>query len=320
MRFGLAIPTDRVDAAEEFLSPDGVSAIAIAAEEAGFESGYVTDHPFPVQRWLDGGGHHALDPFVALSFAAAATTRLRLQTHILVLGYRNPFLLAKSILSLDVLSRGRLIVGVGAGYLRGEFEALGATFDGRGRLAGEALEALKSALSEDDVRFSGDGFEARGNTMRPRPVQRPCPPLWMGGNSRPAIRRAVDHCTGWLPFPNTQAMAKFTRTPALESDEDLVSGLRYAESYAREVGRETRLEVGYSLESMAGAERTMRDYRERSQSLADLGVDWLAIGFPDRNRSAYIDAIRRFGDEVIAKTDGAGAPALTAPTSTEVKQ
>jgi len=319
MRFGVAIPTDRVDAPEDFLSPDGVAAIALAAEEAGFESAYVTDHPFPVQRWLDGGGHHALDPFVVLSFAAAATTTLRLQTHILVLGYRNPFLLAKSILSLDVLSRGRLVVGVGAGYLRGEFEALGATFEGRGRLAAEALEALKTALAEEDVRVSGDGFEARGNTMLPRPVQRPCPPLWMGGNSRPAIRRAIDHCTGWLPFPNTAAMAKFTRTPALENDEDLLSGLRYAESYAREVGRETRLQIGYSLESMAGAERTMPDYCERSQSLADIGVDWLAVGFPDSSRSSYIDAIRRFGDEVIAKIEPGEAPVLSAPTGTEVK-
>ena len=114
-------------------------------------------------------------------------------------------------------------------------------------------------------------------------------------------------------------MAKFTRTPALENDEDLLSGLRYAESYAREVGRESRLEVGYSLESMAGAERSMADYRERSRALGDLGVDWLAVGFPESSRSAYIDAIRRFGDEVIAKIEPGEAPVLSAPTRPEVK-
>ena len=301
MRFGVAIPTDRVDAADEFLSPDGISAIARAAEDAGFYSAYVTDHPFPVQRWLDGGGHHALDPFVALSFAAAATETLRLQTHILVLGYRNPFLLAKAVLSLDVLSRGRLVVGVGAGYLRGEFEALGATFDGRGKLASEAIEALKSALTETDLRFSGSGYEARGNTMRPLPSQRPHPPLWMGGNSRPAIRRAVDHCAGWLPFPNTRAMAKFTRTPALENDQDLLAGISYAQKYAEESGRVSRLQIGYSLESMAGAQVPNGEYLDRTQVLSGHGIDWLAIGFPDHTRAGYIESIRRFGDQVIAK-------------------
>ena len=301
MRFGVAIPTDRVECGEEFLSPDGISQIARAAEQAGFYSAYVTDHPFPVQRWLDGGGHHALDPFVALSFAAAATHTLRLQTHILVLGYRNPFLLAKAVLSLDVLSRGRLVVGVGAGYLRGEFEALGATFDRRGELASEAIAALKAALAEEDVAFSGTGYQARGNTMLPRPVQRPHPPLWMGGNSRPAIRRAVDHCEGWLPFPNPRAMAKFTRTPALESDEDLLGRLSYARRYADEAGRKSPLQIGYSLESMAGSETPSAEHLERTRVLRDYGVDWLAIGFPDRDRSGYIDSIRRFGDEVIAR-------------------
>lgn len=305
MHFGVAIPTDRVGAAEEFLTPEGVAEIAQAAEAAGFYSCYVTDHPFPVQRWLDGGGHHALDPFVTLSFAAAATRSLRLQTHILVLGYRNPFLLAKSVLSLDVLSRGRLIVGVGAGYLRGEFEALGATFDGRGLRAAETIDALKRALAEEDIVLAGSGFHAHGNTMRPLPVQRPHPPLWMGGNSRPAIRRAVDQCSGWLPFPNTQAMARFTRTPALESDEDLLAGIRYATSYAEEVGRQSPLRIGYSLESMAGASGSNAERLERSMILAGHGVDWLAMGFPEDTRSGYIAAIRKFGTDVIQKINGA---------------
>jgi len=303
VRFGVAIPTDRVDAAEEFLAPEGVAEIARAAEAAGFASCYVTDHPFPVQRWLDGGGHHALDPFVTLSFAAAATTTLRLQTHILVLGYRNPFLLAKSILSLDLLSRGRLTVGVGAGYLRGEFDALGATFEGRGALAEETITALKLALSEEDVEFVGSSFHARGNTMRPLPLQRPHPPLWMGGNSRPAIRRAVDSCEGWLPFPNTKAMARFTRTPALETDEDLVEGLEYAQSYARAQGREDPLQIGYSLEGMGGSSRSRNEMLDRSLLLGSLGVDWLAMGFPDQTRAGYIDSIHKFGTEVIDKIE-----------------
>src|SRR5437667_8890425 len=123
MRFSVSLPADRIDRAPEFVTQVAIADIAHAAEAAGFDACFVTDHPFPPHRWLYGGGHHALDPFVALSFAAAATSRLRLQTHILVLPYRNPFLVAKAVLSLDVLSGGRVILGVAAGYLKGEFAA-----------------------------------------------------------------------------------------------------------------------------------------------------------------------------------------------------
>ena len=103
MQFSIGLPLTDVDAPQEFLSGAAIAEMARAAERAGYGACYVTDHPAPDQKWLETGGHHALDPFVALSFAAAATTTLRVQTHILVLAYRNPFLTAKSILSLDVL-------------------------------------------------------------------------------------------------------------------------------------------------------------------------------------------------------------------------
>src|SRR5262245_9205805 len=134
MRFSIGLPTDHVDRAAEFVTGDAVMECARAAEAAGFDSCFVTDHPAPDAKWLAAGGHHALDPFVALSFAAAATTRIRVQTHILVLPYRNPLLTAKSVLSLDVLSQGRVILGVAAGYLKAEFFALGADFDERNAL------------------------------------------------------------------------------------------------------------------------------------------------------------------------------------------
>ena len=125
------------------------------AEELGFDAVHVTDHPAGDQQWLVTGGHHALDPFVALSFAAAATTTLRVQTHIVVLPYRNPFLTAKSVLSLDVLSGGRLTFGVAAGYLRSEFNALGVDYDERNELFDEALEVMRLALTEDAVGVHG---------------------------------------------------------------------------------------------------------------------------------------------------------------------
>jgi alkanesulfonate monooxygenase SsuD/methylene tetrahydromethanopterin reductase-like flavin-dependent oxidoreductase (luciferase family) len=135
VRFSLQLPTDRVVSGDEFVSGPAVAEMAREIEAAGFDACFVTEHPFPPRRWLESGGHHALEPYVALSFAAAATTTLRLQTNIAVLPYRSPWLTAKAAASLDVLSGGRLILGVAAGYLRGEFEALGADFDGRNERA-----------------------------------------------------------------------------------------------------------------------------------------------------------------------------------------
>ena len=111
--------------------------VGACVEDAGFDAAYVTDHPAPTDPWLASGGHQTLDPFVGLSFIAAATQRILLQVHVLIAAYRNPFLSAKSIASLDVLSGGRVIAGVAAGYLEGEFEALGIDFASRNELTDE---------------------------------------------------------------------------------------------------------------------------------------------------------------------------------------
>src|SRR5664279_2468776 len=121
MQISLGLPTHRVDLPEEFVTAAAIVELSRAAEDGGFDAVYVTEHPFPDAKWLQHGGHHALDPYVSLSFAAAVTTRLRLQTNLVVLAYRNPFLSAKAIASLDALSAGRTIIGIGAGYLEGEF-------------------------------------------------------------------------------------------------------------------------------------------------------------------------------------------------------
>src|SRR5437879_11325137 len=124
----VGLPTHRVDNQDEFLTAAAVAEMAATAETAGFDAVYVTEHPVPGDAWLASGGHHALDPFVVLSAAAAATSRLRLQTNLVIAAYRNPFLLAKALASLDVISGGRVIAGIGTGYLEPEFAALGVEF------------------------------------------------------------------------------------------------------------------------------------------------------------------------------------------------
>jgi len=196
------LPTHRVELGDVFLSPGVIGDLASAAEAVGFGAVFTTDHPFPGDTWLAHGGHHALDPLVALSFAAAATSRIRLHTNLFVLAYRNPFMAAKGVATLDVLSGGRVTLGIGSGYLEGEFTALGASFADRNDNTDDAIKAMKAAWTGESVTWTGASFEATGNTMLPTPRQLPHPPIWVGGNSRRAIRRAVELADGWCPFPN----------------------------------------------------------------------------------------------------------------------
>ncbi len=287
MRFSVQLPTDRVDAGPEFTSAAAVAEMARAVEGNGFDACFVTEHPMPDDRWLASGGHHALDPFVTLSFAAAATRRIRLQTHVLVLPYRNPFLTAKAIASLDVLSGGRVTVGVAAGYLEGEFAALGVDPAERNALCDEAIETLRRAWRERGIRMRGRHFEATGNTALPAPLQQPHPPIWVGGNSRRAIRRAVELGQGWLPFPAPARMARRIRTAALSSLDDLRARLAYAREHAEAVGRREPLDVcfvpfGFDMKS-TGAFDPAR-FRAGVAELETLGVTWLALSVPCQTR------------------------------------
>ena len=128
MRINVTMPFDQLEDGDEFLQPEAVTQIGAVVERVGFNGVNVTDHPCPSGRWLDAGGHYAQDPFVMLSFIAAATHKVRLQTGILVLPYRNPFITARAVATLDVFSGGRVTLGIGAGYMKGEYFALGRRF------------------------------------------------------------------------------------------------------------------------------------------------------------------------------------------------
>jgi probable F420-dependent oxidoreductase len=297
MQFSIGLPTDHVSNPEEFVTGEAVMTCARAAEDSGFDACFVTDHPAPDAKWLGAGGHHALDPFVALSFAAAATSRLRVQTHILVLAYRNPLLTAKSVLSLDVLSHGRVILGVAAGYLKPEFFALGADFEERNHLTDEAIDVMRRVWTEDDVAFEGRHFRSRGTTMRPRPVQQPHPPIWVGGNSTAAIHRVVERAQGWVPFPNPGgASMGAVRTPPLTSLEELSERLKVMHDHVDRVGRTEPIDVCFS--PFANEPAALLDELQR---MHDMGVTW-AILHTGRveSRAQWIDEIARLGDEVIA--------------------
>jgi len=304
MQFSIQLPTDRTDAPDQFLTASALREIGQCVEQAGFDAGYVTDHPAPTTPWLASGGHQTLDPFVSLSFIAAATERLRLQIHVLIVAYRNPFLSAKAIASLDTLSGGRVIAGIAAGYLEGEFEALGVDFAQRNELTDERLAEMKRIWQGGSIDLTGRDFRANEITTLPPPAQQPHPPIWVGGNSKRAIRRAIDHGDGWLPFPTGPAMAGRVRTAVIANLDDLRDRIAYARNYAAEVGRTTPLDIAFVPFGMRMNDPNPVDvskFKDVVDELAEIGVTWLTVGPPVGDRAAYCDWARRFGDEVLAK-------------------
>jgi probable F420-dependent oxidoreductase len=302
MRCALLLHTQRVDLAGEFVTAAAVAEVARAAERAGFDSVAVTDHPFPQDEWMRSGGHHALDPFVALSFAAAATERIRLLTFIYVVTYRNPFLSAKAAASLDVLSGGRFVFGLAAGYLEPEFTALGVPFAERDELADEAIRAMKAAWSGSGVAFEGRHFAAHGHTALPRPLQQPHPPIWVGGNSKRAIRRAVELGDGWMPIFNPAQHASRRRTPAIESAADIRARLAYAAEIAERAGRTTPLEVVITARGLAGfgtATFERQKFVDDVGELKEAGITYLAVNLPAASRTEHVDRIARFARDVL---------------------
>jgi probable F420-dependent oxidoreductase len=302
VKVSLGLPTHHVDG--ELATAAGVAEVAVAAEAAGFDAVFVTDHPAPSDRWLATGGHHALDPFVTLSFVAAATTRLRLHTNLLVLAYRNPFHSAKAIATLDSLSRGRMIVGVGAGYLEPEFEALGIDFARRNELTDEAIVTMRAAWSGERVETSGLGWRAAGNTLRPAPAQQPGPPIWVGGNSHRAIRRAVELGEGWMPMPSPAGSERRLHTPAIGSLDDLATRLQYARDHASAIGRTAPLEVvfmplGLDMFTNAGVDTAAAV--DSIAALAALGVTYLTVTLAGDTRAVFLDHLHAFADGVLRR-------------------
>jgi probable F420-dependent oxidoreductase len=196
-------------------TPDRIRSLATRAESAGFTRLSVIDHVVlpidPVSQYPYGSGTGAIDndwwdPFVVLGLWAGLTTRVRLQTSVLVLPYRPPILTAKILASLDAITGGRLEVGVGSGWLREEFEVLGSPpFDDRGRVTDEYVAAFRELWSAPFPRFAGTFVAFDGITMHPKPAQDGGIPILVGGTTAPALRRAALLGDGWQPLKITPA-------------------------------------------------------------------------------------------------------------------
>jgi len=237
VKFTLEYPSDVPTATPELREPGVMRSLAVHAEAVGFDAIALADHPAPSAKWRSAGGHNTFDPAVALAFFAGATTAVRLMTHLWVLPFRNPYLTAKTLTSLDEVSGGRLIAGVGAGYLRSEFAALGVDFDERVALFDEHLAALRSIWLHPEQPVTGSTFAAPGELAVSAPVQKPHPPLWIGGNSLATLRRVAEHGSGWCPMVNPAAVASSVRTTAIETVDDLARAVDKLRMLLAEAGR-----------------------------------------------------------------------------------
>jgi probable F420-dependent oxidoreductase len=286
-----------------FVTKDAVRRIAGAAEDAGFDGIGFTDHPAPSHKWLMAGGHDALDPFAVLAFVAAVTDRLRLIPNIVVLPYRNPFLVAKAVATIDALSDGRFTLATAVGYQRAEYRALGVDFDVRNDLFDEAIEVLRGIWTTDDFAYEGRTFDARGQTANPKPSHIP---IWIGGNSQRARQRVADVGDGWNPFPSPASLARTTKTPALETVDDLARMLDDLWRRVDVAGRDrTAMDVSFvtTAGGQPGADGFDVDaHRARLAELAALGVTWNCIGIPGDSVNHAVDTLHRYGEDIIGTT------------------
>ena len=300
MKFSVTYPLVTHPYNPEFLAKEGLVRFAKAAEAAGFSGMGFTDHPAPTDRWLQAGGHDALDPFAALAFVAAVTDTIRLIPNVVVLPYRNPFLVAKSVATIDALSGGRFTLAVGTGYLKGEYKALGVDFEDRNVIFDEAIEVLRGVWNEADFSYEGTGFVAYGQTANPQPGH---VPIWIGGNSKLSRRRVAQSADGWVPFPAPRVLATTAKSPPLETVEDLAEMLDYLWRQVDEAGRD-RADLDISFGTPAGGSPAGDDFNADEHlaglaELATLGVTWSSVSVPGDSIDHAIETLERYGELVI---------------------
>jgi probable F420-dependent oxidoreductase len=246
--------------------------LAVRAEELGFDSVWTHDHVFNVGHVFDRiGGRPYYEPLTLLSFVAARTQRMKLGTSVLVLPYHNPVRLAKTAATLDVLSGGRLILGVGVGSIEKETMAMGAPFSERGAFSDEAIAVMRALWTQEDPKFEGKYTRFTGMPFSPKPVQKPSIPLVIGGISRPAIRRAARIGDGWHPLGL--------------SPEALGEGIALLREEARAHGRDPAqisVSIAMGLEAPASRRRHAlgkdpAEILQNAKAYADVGVDTLVI-------------------------------------------
>jgi probable F420-dependent oxidoreductase len=304
------------------LDPDGLVAIAHKAEVLGFEHLGFSDHlviadrvespcPYTKSRiWFAQDSGDCLDQLTALAFVAAATTRLRLLTSVMVIPHRAPMLTAKMLATADILSKGRLTVGVGVGWSEEEISLLGApTFKGRGKLADETLAAMRILWTEVSPEFDGEYVSFKGLKFEPKPVQKPHPPIWVGGETKPARRRAGQVGDGWYPVGNNP-------TSPYDTVARFSKGLMDMQGYAEMAGRDPdSIDIGLNViwfrmdEIYENEDGNRMPFTGSDAAIIDdigayeaAGLNHLVINFEGDDLQLSLDRLDAFAARIMTKT------------------
>jgi probable F420-dependent oxidoreductase len=314
MRYGFYLPTRGPTATR-----DGILALAREGERLGLHSAMIADHiVFPVESqspypYTVDGKHpsvgDALENFSILGVVAGATERLRLVTSVLVLPYRNPVLTAKIVASLDVLSGGRVTLGVGTGWLREEFEALGSPdFARRGAVTDEWITIFKQLWSQSPASFDGRFYRYADIRCEPFPVQTPHPPIWVGGHSPAALRRTARHGDGWHPVGGVAA----SPLPPEEMRAHLETLKRLTAAEGRDF---SALTISYKaalydsgVPLPDGSRRPFsggpQEIAEDIHTFAGIGVHELIFDFRGQSIAESVERLQRFATEVMPLVGG----------------
>lgn len=280
---------------EAHAGADELAAVARAADAAGFAYVAVCDHVAIPAEKAPAMGTEWWDTVATLGWLAGITEHVRLLSHVYVPAYRHPLQVAKAFATLDVVSGGRVVMGVGAGHVEGEFEVLGVPFAERGKLLDESIDALRAAFAEDYPTLPGPRWPAADLGQHPRPVQEDGPPIWVGGSSKAAIRRAAERGDGWLPqgpvTPEIVARIHELRDAAgRHGSFDL--GALIGATYVGDP--DASWELGEPV--LSGSPDKLAHVLKK---FAGLGVAQVQIRLRSRSVDELVDQIGRFGAEVI---------------------
>jgi probable F420-dependent oxidoreductase len=237
-----------------------------------------------------------LEAIVTMTYVAAVTERVRLGTSVIVLPQREPVLVAKQAATLDVLSHGRLILGIGAGWNEREFGFLGASFGDRGRRLDEYIQALRALWSTPDARFAGQFVRFEDTSFRPQPVQPGGPPIWLGGGSRAALRRAATLCDGWHAVGTTveEFAAGMATIRALAGQRQVVGSVRLRTAVGRTLPAQRGARGGVQAQLSGSREEIV----ERARAYAAAGASELVLYFGADDLAANLADMRRFAEQV----------------------
>ncbi|WP_141014793.1 LLM class F420-dependent oxidoreductase [Nocardioides sambongensis] len=254
--------------------------VAVAADRLGYDHLTCSEHVAVPTAVAEQRGGTYWDPLATFGYLAAQTSRIRLATQVLVLGYHHPLAIAKRYGTLDAVSGGRLVLGVGVGSLEEEFDLLGADFGGRGARADDAMRALRASLGDRSPSYAGSHYAFDGLVVEPHAVQEQVP-LWVGGQGARSLRRAVELGDGWVPF------GRLSELGALVADADLPTGF------------EIVLGPGQALDPIGDRAKT----EERLGRVADAGATVVSVKIAADSVGAYVDQL-----EALAEIGGLTAP------------